>query len=321
MATLIEDAIRLIRASTRVAVAAHVGPDGDAIGSLLATGRILEWLGKKVALLCDDPVPARYRFLPGSEDVRSTLGNFKPDLLIGLDTNEGPRLGKAGHALVQDGLPTINLDHHITNNNFGAVNLVDSSWGSAAEGVLVLLDALGAPLDEPTATCLLTGVVTDTRGFRTANVTPRTLIVASRLMEAGADLPRIVELTLDYRTLPELETMGKVLSTVQLEEHAIWAALPFNRWKTDAATIGLSNMLLGVEGANVAAVLREKADGKVEISLRAAPGYDVANLAVSIGGGGHTLAAGATVDGPLKKAVGRVIPLLKQAARDGAGRS
>lgn len=290
-------------------------PDGDAIGSLLATGRILDHLGKQYVLLCDDPVPVRYRFLPDSKRVRASLGKLRPDLLIGLDTNDAPRLGKAAHRLVQDGLPTINLDHHVTNDNFGTVNLVEVNWVATTEGVLALADTLDVPLDEEIATSLLTGLVTDTRGFRTANVTPTALAVASRLMEAGADLPRIVALTLDRKTLPEIEVFGRGLSNIKLEDHAIWTALPYEPQRADTSATGLASTLLGVEGARVSAVFRETKGPRVEISMRADPGYDVATLALSIGGGGHTLAAGATVDGSLEEVVGRVVPMLKQAAQ------
>lgn len=260
--TLIDEAVRLIRAANKVAVASHVGPDGDAIGSLLAMGHALRLMGKECVLLCHDPVPARYRFLPGSDQVRKTLGGFAPELLIGLDATDARRLGRVGWGLVKAGLPTINLDHHATNDKYGTVNLVDPSQVAATEGVLVLLDALGVTLDEATATCLLTGLVTDTRGFRTANVTPRALSVASRLMEAGADLPRITEQALDRRSLAELGVLGQGLSNLQAEDHAIWTVLPLDGHKSDAAPTGLSSMLLGAEGAKVSAVFRERAGAR-----------------------------------------------------------
>lgn len=315
MAALIEEAVRLVKAANRVAVAGHVKPDGDAIGSLLAMGRLLAWLGKQTVLLCDDSVPRRYRFLPGSGAVRSDLNGFEPDLLIGVDTNDAPRLGKAGLALLEAGLPTLNLDHHVTNDNFGTLNWVNPAWVATAEGVLEFLDALGAPLDEETAICLLTGLATDTRGFRTANVTAKSLQTASRLMEAGADLPGIMALTLDSRSLPELQVLGAGLTNLQMEDGAIWTAVPLLKPRTDVATTGLPSMLLGADGAKVSAVFRERSDGKVEISFRAAPGFDVAVVAMAMGGGGHVLAAGATIDGPLEAAVEQVVPVLKQATR------
>lgn len=321
MLTPTEDAISLIRAARRVAVATHTAPDGDAIGSLLAMGRILDALGKKFMLLCVDRVPVRLRFLPHSRSIRNTADGFTPDLLISVDADGPSRLGEVARPLIEAGLPIINLDHHITNEYFGTVNLVDPSLVSTTEGVLALLDALEIRLNKRIAVCLLTGLVTDTRGFRTANVTPKSLTTASRLIEAGADLPRIVEEALDRRSVSELRLIGQGLTNFQLEEHAIWTVLPFDKDRAEVAPTGLSSMLLGAKNARVSAVFREKPEGEVEMSFRAAPGYDVAGVAVALGGGGHKLASGAMLEGPLEEVVARVVPLLKQAANHGTGES
>jgi phosphoesterase RecJ-like protein len=321
MLTSIEDAIGLIHAANRVAVATHTAPDGDAIGSLLAMGRILDALDKKFMLLCADRVPVRLHFLPHRRSIRHALDSFTPDLLVSLDADSPSRLGTIAQPLIEAGLPIINLDHHVTNENFGTVNLVDPSLVSTSEGVLALLDALEIRLNKRIAICLLTGLVTDTRGFRTANVTPKSLTIASRLIEAGADLPQIVESTLDRRSVPELRLIGQGLKDFQLEEHTIWTVLPFDKDRADAGPTGLSSMLLGAKNARVSAVFREKAEGQVEMSFRAARGYDVARVAVTLGGGGHKLAAGAMLEGPLEEVVARVVPLLKQAADNGTGES
>ena len=316
MTKTIEQAIKLIRPANRVAIATHVKPDGDAIGSLLASGLMMQSLGKQTLLLCENLVPSGLRFLPGSDAARRSPGDFEPDLLLGVDANEAVRLGKAAHAMVKAGMPTVNIDHHITNDNFGTVNLVDTDWVAATEGVLALIDAFDIPLNEDMAFCLLTGLVTDTRGFRTPNVNPTTMTIAARLMAVGADLPRITALALDRTTLLELTMQGVGMRNMQLADGVVWTTLPLAENPQDVAPADLASRLLGLEEANVAAVFRERKGGNIELSLRAKPGYDVAGLAVSIGGGGHSLAAGASIKSSLAEVLKQVGPLLEQAAKD-----
>jgi phosphoesterase RecJ-like protein len=210
---------------------------------------------------------------------------------------------------------TINIDHHMTNLNFGAVNLVQAERASTAEILLQLIDALDVQLDEPTAICLLAGMVTDTQGFTTANVTPATLEAASRLVAAGADLAYIANMAYSRRSLPALRLWGIGLANMRLEEGILWTTLSraarCAEGLDEVTDRGLSSLLISADEANIAAVLQEKPDGRIEISLRARPGYDVASVALALGGGGHLLAAGATIDGPLDEAVKLVIGMLK----------
>ena len=240
-----ETAIRLIRDSSDVLLICHVSPDGDAIGSLLGLGLALRDLGKAVTLACESPVPAKFSFLTGYTSIVDTLDAYGFDLVIGLDSSDPSRLGSVYDADQLSGVPLINIDHHITNLRFGDINIVDPRAASTAELVLTCLDYLGVPiqgggsadlaLDEGAytpgethpsseiATCLLTGMVTDTLGFRTSNVTPRVMAAAVRTMEAGASLSQVTYYAFNQRSLVELSLLASGLSRLQAEDGLAWS--------------------------------------------------------------------------------------------------
>jgi phosphoesterase RecJ-like protein len=320
MMTPIDDAAALIGRSQAVALATHVTPDPDAIGTLLGVGMGLRSSGKRVAMLCDDPAPASVAFLPGVDQVLHALPEtFQPDLFIGLDASDPQRLGEVAQPLLSGSLPVVNIDHHVTNLNFGAVNLVVPEASSCAEVAVSVLDRLGIVIDAPIASCLMAGIVGDTRGFSTSSVSPETLRTAARLAEAGADLRAISEQVLNRRSLNGLRILGMALNTIHLDDDVVWAALKYADRKaaklTDFHETGISNLLLSIPEAHVSASFIEQEDGRVEISMRARPGYNVAGVALSLGGGGHPVAAGCTIDGPLDTAIERVVALIKTTAK------
>lgn len=315
------EAGRLVAAARRVVVVTHLSPDGDAIGSMLGLTWALRQLGKTVIPAVDDGVPSTFSFLPGAEEVRARLRAVKPDLVIAVDCGDEGRMGRVGAAARAGGAPLINLDHHVTNTHFGDANLVDGETVASAEGVYDWLPRLGVALDERIATCLLTGIVTDTLGFRTSNVTPAALGKAQALMEAGASLYAIVRRTLLQKPYAVLRLWAAVIPNVTLEDGVIWAVIDRQTRELTGYTSngdgGLVSLLISVEEADIAAVFREREDGRVEIGLRAVPGFDVSPVALALGGGGHALASGATVDGPLHEIVERTVQMLRQAAKEG----
>ena len=212
-------------------------------------------------------------------------------------------------------IPLLNIDHHLTNLHFGAVNLVDHHASSTAEVVLRLLDYMAVPLDAELATCLLTGIVSDTRGFRTNNVTVQVMETALRLIKAGASLPYIVRHSLDRRSTADVRLWGAALSQLQTKDRVIWTSIPLTMRRAAGCAnngdTGLTNFLLSADEADVAAVFTEREDGSIEVGLRAAPGFDVARVALQFGGGGHALAAGCNLPGPLGEAQARVLAALQ----------
>ncbi|HEY74901.1 MAG TPA: bifunctional oligoribonuclease/PAP phosphatase NrnA [Thermoflexia bacterium] len=293
----------------------HVAPDGDAIGSLLGLGWTLLAQGKSPTLACQDVLPRRFAFLPGFEKVVQDPPPGPYDLLIVLDCSDLDRIGQIGEVVGRD-LPLLNIDHHVTNTRFGTVDLVAEDAVSTTHLLYHLLQRLNYSLDERIATCLLTGLVTDTRGFRTANVTPEILRIAVELMEAGAPLTTITRNGLDRRPLAALRLWGAGLARLQSANGIVWTTLPVSVQQTIGhdgyGDAGLANLLISAEEAKVSVVFTEQPDGEVEVGFRATPGFDVSRIALQLGGGGHALAAGCRVPGPLEEAQRRVLALLRE---------
>ncbi len=311
----------LVAGAGSILVLTHVGPDGDAIGSMLGLAHALESMGKSVITAVDGGVPGDLVFLPGSEFVRPTLDGLAVDVVIAVDCGDESRMGEVGQVALTSGAPLINLDHHRTNTMFGAANLVDLATVAASEGVLDWLDRMGIALDTATASCLLTGLVTDTLCFRTDNVSSETFGKAQRLMAHGAPLAEIVQRTVSRKSYAGLRLWSLVLPTVRLEERVIWAVITQAMFQEVGYTgwddAGLVSTLAQTEEAYISAVFKEKPDGGIEIGFRAVPGFDTANVAVELGGGGHKLASGATVSESLDTLVPRVIEMLKAEVRRG----
>jgi phosphoesterase RecJ-like protein len=324
-----EDLSAIVQAlgrARRVLAFCHVNPDGDALGSMLALGWLLRaWRpdgseeARVTALVCADPVPAKLAFLPGAEQITTAPPAGPWDAVVALDSSDAKRVSDAYDITAYRPTPVIVLDHHVTNRRFGTLNYVDTRAASTCEIVVELADALDAAIGPEAATCLLTGVVTDTLGFRTSNVTPRVLAIAARLMEQGADLHRITELTLGNRPLSIMRLWGLALSQLRLEDGVLWTEV--TREMRERAGVldeddgGLVSHLITAHEARIAAVFGELNDGSIDLDLRASLPFEVASAALRLGGGGHPQASGSHLPGPLADAEGRVLPLLREAAR------
>jgi len=294
----------------------HLSPDGDAIGSLTALGRALRQRGHDPILACVDPIPYRFDYLAGSESVVSEV-NERFDAVISLDSSDTIRLGHFTQLAGFRDVPLLNIDHHLTNLYFGDVNLVDTDASSAAEVVWQLLRYLDIPPDAEIATSLLTGIVTDTRGFRTSNVTPQVMEIALQLMKAGASLTYITQHALERRPTAAILLWKEALASMQTEEEnrIIWAqisqAMRRKSGYNGNGDAGLVSFLISADDMDAAAIFVEREDGQIEIGLRAMPGFDVAQVALQFGGGGHALAAGCNVPGPLDEARERILTALR----------
>jgi len=304
----------------RILAICHIAPDGDAIGSLLGMGWLLRALPpdpegqRKTTLVCADGVPFQFQFLPGSGDILSEPPSQTWDAIVAVDSSDERRLGNSYRPGEYGSAPVIVLDHHVTNLNFGTLNYVDATAAATAQVIVDLADSLRAPIGSEAATCLLAGLVTDTLSFRTSNVTPKVMCVAARLMDQGANLYEITERALSQKPLNVMRLWGLALAGVRQERNVVWTLITremrVQAGAPDTGDAGLASFLINANEAKVAAVFSEKADGQVEIGLRARNGLDVSRLALALGGGGHPQAAGCTLPGPLPDAVTRTLPLL-----------
>jgi phosphoesterase RecJ-like protein len=316
-----EEAEGYLRRAQRILAITHVQPDGDAIGSLMGFTHAMRGLGKHVTPACQDEPNQRFDYLNGVRDVsRSGEGDF--DLIVALDASDLARLGNVFMPVQHANIPMVVFDHHITNTQFGAVNVVEPGLSSTAEVVLLLTRRMNIPLTADIAVALLTGVITDSLAFRTSNTTPDTLAAAMELMQAGAPLVEITRKALTLRSFDSLKMLGMGLNAAQLDGRVAYALLTRKLRKEmgireDRGDAGLVGMLITAQEADVAAVFVELPDGNIEIGFRSQPGFDVSQVALELGGGGHPAAAGCTLPGPMRDAVSRVLPRLKQVVRRG----
>lgn len=320
----------LTRASTEVAarlrraqhplLLAHPRPDGDTVGSALALRLALLRLGQSPVVACVDPLPETFAYLPGYAAFVQTLPDAARaviDLVVAIDQSDIRRTGGLYPDDWRGKIPLIVIDHHATNAGFGDANVIDPEAVATAVVLLPVLEALEVPVVGEMATCLLTGILTDTRGLRTPNVTAEVLRLVARLVDAGGEYTRVMEVALESLPLAHLQIRGRVLSRLQMEDGLAWSTLPLADKLafdvSDYADLELGNLLSQVRGAHITAAFVEMRDGSVRVSLRARAGYDVSWVAAHFGGGGHHAAAGCTVAGPPEAAVAVVLPRLREA--------
>jgi len=297
----------LLRASEKVLVTTHRHPDGDAIGSLLGTTRALRAVGKTITPHTPDAPPKFLRFLPGFSAITQVPGPIADyDLVIALDHSELSRTG-LDKELLQGVVPVIAIDHHATSDRRATVALVVPEASATCELLCELFPILALPMEADTATCLLTGLVTDTGSFQHANTSTTVFRAAAALLSAGADFRSVIAGVFGNRPLQALRIMGRALERLQASQ-ATGAAISFvtqEDLKECGATAddltGVVNLLNTIPEARFALLLTEYERGKLKGSLRSEPGkaVDVAAIARRFGGGGHTLASGFEVAGRL----------------------
>jgi phosphoesterase RecJ-like protein len=288
--------------SKNIVIASHVRPDGDAIGSLLGIGLALRDAGKSVQMVLVDGVPSSFKHLEGSELIlKEPIGEH--DTFITVDSADFKRVGKPFENF---GQPDINIDHHKTNENFGKLNLIESEEVATAAILARHLPEWGYTITKPIAAALLTGIVTDTLGFRTSNTNPSALRLCAMLMETGVEMDELYMKALVNKTFPAAKYWGAGLSRLEQKDGIVWATLTLNDRKESGYSgnddADLINMISAIEGHKVGMIFVEQSDNHVKISWRALqPGIDVSPIAKYFKGGGHAAAAGADIPGTLSE--------------------
>lgn len=300
------DAWTLLARSQNVLLTTHEGTDGDDLGSLLAVLPMLRRAGKRVAAAVKGGVPRNLQFLSGSEQVAEGLAEDKYDLLITFGCN---RLDRTGWPSLQDGrVPIINFDHHPDNTNFGTVNVVDPTASSVAELIYHFLNHQAAVIDKDMATALLTGIFTDTGGFKHANTTAAALEAAADLLKKGARIDKIAGQVMGRKRSATLRAWAKGLENTRFDpdKQMVFSVLTEDDLReagaTDEDLEGFVELLNNIPQAKFALLLRQDGE-QVKGSLRSEhyKGVDVSQIAKSFGGGGHKLASGFKLPGRLKR--------------------
>ena len=283
-------------------ISAHIQPEGDAIGSQLALARLLTKLGKNVRIVNADPVPQPLRFMPGSQEIITTREKVgpAPAAAVILDCPSLERIGWVKDMLGKAVL--INVDHHISNNKFGAENWVDPQAASAGEMVFKLFQEAGVAIDEETAICLYTAIMTDTGSFRFSNTTPQTHQIAAELLRFPIKPEQIYEKIYEVRSLAEMELLGAVLNTLEqvCDSRAVMGHVTLEQFKQYGlgaeSTDHFIDVIRMVDGSEVVAFLRELENKEgIKVSLRSKGRVDVNKLAHHFGGGGHPAASGCRI--------------------------
>jgi bifunctional oligoribonuclease and PAP phosphatase NrnA len=291
-----------LRAAQKILITSHVRPDGDAIGSMLGLGLALQNAGKTVQMALADGVPSSFRYLEGSDRVRK-IPDRDFDTFITVDCADFKRLGKPFQNF---GQPDINIDHHITNERFGNLNLIEGQEVATAAILTSYLPTWGYEITQPIAAALLTGIITDTLGFRTSNITPEALRQAATLMETGVDLSELYMRGLVHRSFSSARYWGMGLSKLESSDSIVWTTLSLADRKASGYDgnddADLINMISAIEEHKVGLIFVEQRDNHVKISWRALEqGVDVSTVAKQFGGGGHAAAAGADLPGALNE--------------------
>ncbi len=297
-----------IQAAKRVLITSHIRPDGDAIGSTLALGLAIADAGKQIQLVLSDGLPAGFKHLPGADLLRTKAdGDF--DLIISVDCSDLKRISKS---LEGYRAPDIIIDHHLTADPIGTLNLVDPEAVATASVLMRYMADWGLSITPDIASNLMTGLITDTLGFRTSNVTSEALRQAADLLDLGVDMSSLYYLSLVRRTFEAARYWGAGLSSLERSDGLIWVTLTVADRKA-SHYIGkddadLVNIVSSIDDANIAIIFVEQNSGKTKISWRAlTPAIDVSRLARQFNGGGHKAAAGADVDGTLDEVKDRVL--------------
>ena len=290
---------RLLTRSDMPLILSHIRPDGDAIGSIIGLSLALQKAGKKPQMILNDGLPRKFRFLTGADRIsRRIKSNY--DIVVTLDCADKKRVSSPTE------LPDIhiNIDHHITNELYAETNLVIPEQPATTAILAEYLPHWGFTIDKDVANALLMGMITDSIGFSTSNITPRFLRLAADLMEKGADLPSLYHQALTAQSLPASIIWGNALSRIKSENNLAWTTITLED-RTNAAYQGrddanLTNHLSLLETIDVSVLFNEQKDNKVKVSWRSNAKFDVSKIAMRFNGGGHPPAAGAEITGDLE---------------------
>lgn len=304
--------VEALRDADSVALACHVGPDGDALGSMLAMGAALRALGKDVvASWGGEPfqVPESYSFLP-AVDLLVAPGGFPaaPPLFLTFDTGSPDRLGTLADR-IDTAQCCVVVDHHASNTRYGGINLIDTDAAATAVLVAELVDRLGVALTQEIAAPLYTGLVTDTGSFKYSATTPSVHELAARLLATGIRHDLISRAIYDTASFDYVRLLGEACAAAELDAAAVgglglvWTVVPAAAMEKAGLGLadveGVIDVLRTAQEAEVAVALKgDPLEGGWKVSTRSKGAIDVGAVCTGLGGGGHRFAAGFSTDAP-----------------------
>lgn len=310
---MIDRIVEVINRCQRFLITSHVRLDGDALGSELALYLFLKGMGKEVTLYNEDPTPDNYLFLPASSQIGHTLGDVSPyEAAFILDCSEIERVGKEASRIQTVGV-LVNIDHHVSNDGFCEIKLLDPQASSTGELVWRILQAMHFEPTPEIAECLYTAILTDTGSFRYGNTTSLALMVASKMVDYGASPQRISQEIYEHEALEKMKLMARVLSGLSLERDGRVACLAVTlqdlaeTGATHQHTEGFVDLGRHVKGVKISVLFSQIGPDTFKVSLRSKDEINVEQIARMLGGGGHRNAAACRIQGDLASVKEKVL--------------
>jgi phosphoesterase RecJ-like protein len=305
----IDELIDTLRGARRVTAICHENPDADTIGAAVAVSIIAERLGAESEIVSATGTPPVFAFLPRIETIRQRP-TLEPDVAVVCDAATLERVGRIARDEADwfARSTLVNVDHHVTNTRFGAVNVVDPHAAATCEVLARVVDRLGIELDTELATPLLTGIVRDSHGFADRSTSGDTLRTAARLVDAGAPLAMIHRFILAELPYPTIALWGKMLAIVGQAAggRVVYTTLTRDMLEETGTeqhdADGLAEFLANAKGADVVILLREITSGSTRVSVRTSEAVDATQVVQPFGGGGHRMRAGCTIEQPWERA-------------------
>jgi len=317
--------IRHLKNSGRVLVVTHTSPDGDAIGSLTAMGIALSALGKKTTLYTESPIPAVYRFLPSVDRVVRQVDSESYDSAVVLDCSDLHRVGEVVSTINR--IPVvINIDHHVTNTGFGNFHLIDTSACACTEIVYRLIRQMDVSINKDIATSIYTGILTDTGSFRFSNTNKAAFAICEEMVALGVNPYKIAQHVYGTYSLGRLKLLNLALDSIEISYNGKLSIMTltqdmFNKTHTQPEDVdGLINYAKSIEDVKIAALIQEHHNSEGDsrpfnsyhVSLRSDGAVDVAEIASSFGGGGHSSAAGFNIESNLGDLKSKIFSLAEK---------
>jgi phosphoesterase RecJ-like protein len=308
---------------TRFLLLTHVRPDGDALGSQIGMADLLAQLGKSARIMIGSRFPDRYLFMDPNKRVEryasGTDAYTWAEAIIILDTGAWNQLGECGTAMQKRGLPRFVVDHHLTQDDLGAIRHVDATAEATARLVYEAFEALGKSPSREAAEAIFIGLAMDTGWFHHSSTRGPTFVLADKLVRAGAVPERIYEQLYERNSLGRMRLLGRVLERMQVvsEGRVVVTEVYLSDFpatgSVPADTEDFVQQTRAIADVEVGIFLIEQVGGEVKVSFRSRDKVNVATLAQQFGGGGHARASGATIPGPIASARATAIAAVERA--------
>ena len=309
---LLKKIVEKINSSKSFLITAHMNLEGDALGSELAAYILLKKLKKRVVIYNNDPTPAIYKFLPFNRVIKNNIAEDKFDAALVLDCSDVSRAGKVKDSLSKAKC-IINIDHHISNTNFGDINWVEPYSSSAAQMIYLLCEKFKV-MDKNIALCLYTGIFTDTGNFTYANTDSQTHKVVASLMKYNLHPHKIYGIIHSLCAPADLNFIGRIISSLKFDSRRkiCWATI--TKWQDksyDLTEVVFSIMRL-LKDPEILLLFKKVGRHRTRVNFRSQGRVDVNRIAKFFGGGGHKNASGTTIEEPLEKAAKKVISFARR---------